>query len=496
MLLLGIDVGTSSIKVSVVDAQTQQCVASAHWPEAEAGIISHKSGWAEQSPGSWWQFTQQAILKAHAKGGYNPQDIAAIGIAYQMHGLVTVDKDGQVLRDSIIWCDSRAVPYGEAAFNHIGHEKSLAHLLNSPGNFTAAKLAWVKEHEPRIYDKIDKIMLPGDYIAMQLTGSVTTSISSLSEGIFWDFKTDTLSADVMGYFGFDNSIIPTIKDVFSSHGFITSEIAALLNLKPGIPVSYKAGDQPNNALSLNVFEPGEVAATAGTSGVIYGVSDALDYDRQSRVNTFAHVNYTQTNKRLGILLCINGTGILNKWIKNLAGTAAGYAALNDEAMLLNPGSDNLYILPFGNGAERMLNNKLVGAHIHNIDLNKHTATHLYRAGQEGIAYSFKYGLDIMRSNGMHPKVIRAGKANMFLSPVFTQAFVNVTNVPVELYESDGSIGAALGAGIGANIFSSAKEAFANMKQLGVIEPDGKNSYDEHYTKWLTYLNQELMELPE
>jgi len=496
MLLLGIDIGTSSIKVSVVDAGSQQCVSSAHWPETEAGIISHKVGWAEQDPHSWWTFAQQAILKAHARGGYNPQDIAAIGIAYQMHGLVTVDKAGRVLRDSIIWCDSRAVPYGEAAFNSIGHEKSLSHLLNSPGNFTAAKLAWVKDHEPRIFEKIDKIMLPGDYIAMQLTGNITTSISSLSEGIFWDFEENALSEDVMGYFGFDKSIIPPIKDVFSEHGFVTAEIAALLNLKTGIPVSYKAGDQPNNALSLNVLEPGEVAATAGTSGVIYGVSDVLAYDKQSRVNTFAHVNYTKEQKRLGILLCINGTGILNKWIKNLAGTSAGYAALNDEAQLIKEGSDELYILPFGNGAERMLNNKLVGAHIHNIDLNKHTATHLYRAGQEGIAYSFKYGLDIMRGNGMHPNVIRAGNANMFLSPVFTQAFVNVTNVPVELYESDGSIGAALGAGIGAKIFSNPKEAFANMKQLGTVEPDGKNSYDEHYRRWLTYLDQELMDLPD
>jgi xylulokinase len=494
MLLLGIDVGTSSIKVSVVDAHTQQCVSSAHWPETEAAIISHQVGWAEQNPRSWWQFTQQAILKAHARGGYDPQNIAAVGIAYQMHGLVAVDKNGQVLRDSIIWCDSRAVPYGDAAFSSIGAEKSLARLLNSPGNFTAAKLAWVKEHEPRVYDKIDKIMLPGDYIAMQLTGSVTTSISSLSEGIFWDFKDDTLSGDVMGYFGFDNSIIPSINDVFSPHGYITNEVAGLLNLKAGIPVSYKAGDQPNNALSLNVLQPGEVAATAGTSGVIYGVSEVLAYDKQSRVNTFAHVNYTKAQKRLGILLCINGTGILNKWIKNLAGAAAGYVALNDEAGLIKEGSDGLYILPFGNGAERMLGNKLVGAHIHNIDLNKHTAAHLYRAGQEGIAYSFKYGLDIMRGNGMHPSVIRAGKTNMFLSPVFTHAFVNVTNVPIELYESDGSVGAALGAGIGAKIFSSTKEAFANMKQLGTVEPDGRHGYEDHYRKWLSYLDQELMEI--
>ena len=500
MLLLGIDVGTSSIKVSVVDAQTQQTIASANYPETEAEIIAHKSGWAEQSPLSWWNFFQQALAKAHATKTYNPKDIAAIGIAYQMHGLVCVDKDNNVLRDSIIWCDSRAIPYGDAAFKAIGEEKSLSHLLNSPGNFTAAKLAWVKENEPQVYERINKIMLPGDYIGMMLTGSITTSISSLSEGIFWDFKTNTLSKDVMDYFGFSESIIPTINDVFSEHGYVTESVANLLQLKPGIPVAYKAGDQPNNALSLNVLEPGEVAATAGTSGVIYGVSDKLAYDQQSRVNSFAHVNYTlpstsaegrEGNVRIGILLCINGTGILNKWLKNITGANTSYAELNNAASKINIGSDGLYIIPFGNGAERMLNNKIVGTHLHNIDLNKHTTAHLYRAGQEGIAFAFRYGLDIMRENKMYPSVIRAGKANMFLSNVFTNAFVNVTNTPVELYNCDGSVGAALGAGIGAKIFSNAKEAFTKMQRLQTVEPNGKNEYEGHYQKWKDCLNQDL-----
>lgn len=483
MLLLGIDIGTSSIKVSVVEAQTQQCIASAQYPETEAGIISHQSGWAEQSPESWWQFAQQAIAKAHATKTYNPKDIAAIGIAYQMHGLVLVDKDQNVLRDSIIWCDSRAVPYGDKAFHAIGEEKCLSHLLNSPGNFTAAKLAWVKENEPEVYSKIDKIMLPGDYLAMKLTGDITTSVSSLSEGIFWDFKENTLSKDVMQYFGFDESIIPNIQNVFSSHGLLKDDIAEQLSLQKNIPVTYKSGDQPNNALSLNVLEPGEVAATAGTSGVIYGVSDALTYDQQSRVNSFAHVNYTDAQKRIGVLLCINGTGIMNSWLKKLFGSNESYASLNNEAAKIKPGSDGLYILPFGNGAERILNNKIIGSHIHNIDLNKHTAAHLYRAGQEGIAFAFRYGLDIMRENGMHPSIIRAGKANMFLSNVFAEAFVNATNVPVELYNCDGSVGAALGAGIGANIFSNAKDAFTNMKPLQLIEPTNAKLYDELYKGW-------------
>ena len=491
MLLLGIDVGTSSIKISVVDAQTQQCIVSAQFPETEAEIISLQNGWAEQSPETWWRYTQQAILKANASNKYNPKDIAAIGIAYQMHGLVTVDADQNVLRHAIIWCDSRAVPYGDKAFQVIGEENCLSCLLNSPGNFTAAKLAWVKENEPEVFSKVNKIMLPGDYIAMQLTGTITTSASSLSEGIFWDFKTNSLSKDVMEYFGFEETIIPAIQNVFSEHGYISKDVAEALQLKSGIPVTYKAGDQPNNALSLNVLEPGEVAATAGTSGVIYGVSDQLAYDPQSRVNSFAHVNYTTAQKRIGVLLCINGTGILNKWIKNIAAPNESYSSLNVAAAQIKPGSDGLFILPFGNGAERMLNNKIVGSHIQNIDLNKHTATHLYRAGQEGIAFAFRYGLDIMRGNKMQPSVIRAGKANMFLSNVFAEAFVNATNVPVELYESDGSVGAALGAGIGAKIFSNAKEAFTKMKPLQLIEPAKADVYDELYMKWKEYLLKEL-----
>ena len=483
MLLLGIDVGTSSIKVAIVDAQTQQSITTVQYPDTETDIIALQKGWAEQSPEMWWQHVQQAILKAHATHLYNSKDIMAIGISYQMHGLVCVDKNQQVLRDSIIWCDSRAVEIGNKAFEAIGHEKSLQHLLNSPGNFTAAKLAWVKENEPAIFAQIDKIMLPGDFIAMKLTGEITTSISSLSEGIFWDFKEQELSKDVFNYFGFDTSVIPEIKDVFTPHGTIHAAIAEQLSLKEGISVAYKAGDQPNNALSLNVLDPGEVAATAGTSGVIYGVSDQLVYDQQSRINSFAHVNFTEAQKRIGVLLCINGTGILNSWIKNITGNKFSYSEMNEAAASIQPGSNGLQMLPFGNGAERMLENKLVQSHMHNIDFNVHKPAHLFRAAQEGIAFAFRYGLDIMRQNGMQPSVIRAGKANMFLSDVFTNCFVNATNVPVELHDCDGSVGAAKGAGIGVGFYKTAKEAFSNSTPLDLVEPTQAKLYDELYEAW-------------
>lgn len=494
MLLLGLDLGTSSIKASVVDGSTGKLVASAQFPDTENTISSPQTGWAEQDPEMWWKCIQQAILRCNATGKYNPKDIKAIGIAYQMHGLVMVDRDLKVLRPSIIWCDSRAVEIGNKAFEGIGAEQSLSHLLNSPGNFTASKLAWVKENEPRVYGSVYKIMLPGDFISMKLTGEITTSNSALSEGIFWDFQTNAVSEDVMKYYGFPSTILPSIRPVFSNHGGLSSSMADLLGLQAGVQVTYKAGDQPNNALSLNVLEPGEVAATAGTSGVIYSVSDKISYDPKSRVNTFAHVNHQMNNEnRLGTLLCINGTGILNRWVRDNIAGGMNYQTMNELAAKITEGANGLKVLPFGNGAERVLENKTISSTFQGINFNIHTNAHIIRAAQEGIAFSLKYGMDIMAENGTKPSVIRAGKANMFLSDVFSQTLVNVTGVSVELYDTDGAKGAALGAGIGSHYFSNPKDAFVNMEKIGLIEPNASklNTYQEIYADWKAYLDKKL-----
>ncbi|PVD54038.1 carbohydrate kinase [Terrimonas sp.] len=492
MLLLGIDVGTSSVKVSVIDAATTKIIASAQFPETEAAIISKQPGWAEQDPETWWSYTKQAIKKVNSSGKYNPDDIVSVGIAYQMHGLVVIDKNKHALRPSIIWCDSRAVEIGNTAFNKLGADYCLGCLLNSPGNFTASKLSWVKQNEPEVYEKIDKIMLPGDFIALKLTGEISTSPSALSEGIFWDFTSDDIADKIVSYYGFERSFIPSVQPVFSVHGKVTNEIAKELALKPGIPVAYKAGDQPNNALSLNVMKPGEIAATAGTSGVIYAVSDKLTYDLQSRVNSFAHVNHNNTAKSIGVLLCINGTGIMNRWIKDNMGKDLSYNDINRQAQAIALGSDGLTILPFGNGAERMLENKMPGAQISNLQLTVHTSAHLFRAVQEGIACAFKYGLDILKQNGIHPTVIRAGKANMFLSKLFTDLFVNFTGVPVELYENDGAAGAAIGGGIGAGIYKTTQEAFASYAPVSTTEPgEAPAVYNEIYQRWKAYLEKSL-----
>ena len=491
MLLLGIDIGTSFIKVSVVDAATQQSIATAQYPDTENPIISLQPGWAEQSPEMWWELTVAAIRNLNSSNKFDSKDISAIGISYQMHGLVVVDRGQKVLRDSIIWCDSRAVEIGENAYHSIGEENCSSCLLNSPGNFTASKLGWIKNNEPEVYEKIDKIMLPGDFIAMKLTGKITTTSSALSEGILFDFKKDNISADVMNYFDFNDSIIPDVHPLFSSHGKILPTIANQLSLNENVSVTYKAGDQLNNALSLNVLKPGEVAATAGTSGVIYAVTDELFNDKFSRVNAFAHVNHTVMDRRLGVLLCINGTGIMNSWIKKMCGDGLSYNEMNSMCSNVEPGSNGLFILPFGNGAERMLQNRIVGAHINNIDLNKHSKAHIFRAVQEGIAFAFRYGLDIMRENGLHPTVIRAGRANLFFSDVFVESFVNATGVTVELYENDGSVGAALGAGIGAGIYTTSKEAFSQFKPLKKVEPTNTKLYDKLYGTWKSLLELHL-----
>jgi xylulokinase len=408
-----------------------------------------------------------------------------------MHGLVCVDKNLQPLRPSIIWCDSRAVKTGDKAFRDLGEKYCLKNFLNSPGNFTASKLRWVKKNEPGLYSKIYKVMLPGDYIAMKLTGDAATTVSGLSEGIMWNFKKEKIADDLLEYYGIDEDLLSPIVPTFGEQGKLSASAAGQLKLKAGIPVCYRAGDQPNNAFSLNVLQPGEIAATAGTSGVVYGIIDKPDYDTQSRVNTFVHVNHTAKKPRYGVLLCVNGTGILNSWLrKNFFGDAS-YAQMNSEASQVAAGSDGLFFYPFGNGAERVLQNKDIGALLKGLQFNRHHRGHIARAAQEGIVFALHYGVEVMKSMGMEIKTVRAGHANMFLSDVFSHAFVNTTGCRLELYNTDGATGAARGAGIGAGIYKNFSEAYSSMERISSFEP-GKNEqeiYRAAYDRWKKFLNE-------
>ena len=493
MYLLGYDIGSSSVKAAIVDTLTGTVVASDFYPKNEAPVKALRHGWAEQAPESWWVYMREATASVLSSSAIAPEDIKAIGISYQMHGLVAVDKGGCVIRDAIIWCDSRGVPYGEKAFRELGGDICLSRLLNSPGNFTAAKLQWVKENEPAVFERIYKVMLPGDYIAMRLTGEICTTPEGLSEFMLWDFKTDAPASFLMDYYGYRHDMFPEVKPVFSEQGRVTAAAARELGLAEGTPVTYRAGDQPNNALSLNVFNPGEVASTAGTSGVVYGVNGSVDYDPMSRVNNFAHVNHSAASPRIGVMTCINGTGILNSWIKrNVAPEGVTYGGMNSLAESVPVGSDGVSILPFGNGAERVLCNRQPGCSMHGINFNIHNRNHIIRAAQEGIVFSFMYGMEIMQKMGMEITRIHAGHANMFLSPVFRRTLASVSGAVISLMDTDGSAGAAKGAGIGAGIYKDNNEAFASLEVIEEIHPDSdRRPYIEAYERWKRYLVAEL-----
>ncbi|HKI43783.1 MAG TPA: FGGY family carbohydrate kinase [Balneolales bacterium] len=487
MYLLGYDIGSSSIKATLIDADSGNVEATIQSPDKEMAIQSLHSGWAEQDPEMWWEHVIVVTRRIIQETGADPELIAAIGISYQMHGLVVVDKNQHVLRPSIIWCDGRAVSIGEQALSELGEDYCLQHFLNSPGNFTASKLKWVKDNEPDVYSKIDKIMLPGDYIAMKLTGEVKTSESGLSEGIMWDYTQKGLAGSLLNHYGISEELIPEAVPNFSVQGQVSISAAEELGLSTKTKIAYRAGDQPNNALSLNVLEPGEAAATAGTSGVIYGIIDKPLYDPKSRVNTFIHVNHSDEHPRYGVLLCVNGTGIQNSWIKNqlLDKSGISYDDMNKLASQAPVGSDKLVVLPFGNGPERSLQNEDIGGHIRGLNFNRHNTAHLLRAAQEGIAFALNYGLKVMKEMGLTIETIRVGKTNMFLSPIFQDAFTNTTQAVVELYHTLGSQGAAIGAGLGAGIYKNRNQAFSGLEKVRTIEPDRDlaQQYADAYEYW-------------
>jgi xylulokinase len=495
LYLLGYDIGSSSIKASLLETGSGALVAAATSPGTELPIRAERPGWAEQDPRVWWEHVVAATAQIGAQVGERLRAVRAVGISYQMHGLVLVDRELTVLRPAIIWCDSRAVAIGERAFAALGPDRCLGRLLNAPGNFTASKLRWVQEHEPEIYRRIHAFMLPGDYIAARLTGEVRTTACGLSEGILWDFREGRAADLVLDHYGISPDLIPPLVETFAVQGQLTRTAAAELDLPAGTPVSYRAGDQPNNALSLNVLHPGEMAATAGTSGVVYGVSGRPVADARSRVNTFLHVNHASDRPRCGVLLCVNGAGILNSWLKAQCWPAgnAVYDEMNAAAARIPVGADGLSILPFGNGAERTLGNRNLGASIHGLQLTMHTRAHLARAVQEGIVFALHFGIGTLREMGLTLGTVRAGHANLFLSPLFCEAFAALTGARVELFRTDGSQGAARGAGIGAGIYPTLAEAFVGLQAVRTVEPrpDLAAAYQEAYERWSQLLEREL-----
>jgi xylulokinase len=489
MYYIGYDIGSSSVKVALVEAATGEKIVALHEPQDEMAIIAYHKDWAEQDPEIWWKHICVGTKRAIKEANIDASKISGIGISYQMHGLVVVDKDGKSLRNSIIWCDSRAVETGDKAFAEIGEQKCSEHLLNSPGNFTASKLKWVKENEPAIYEKIHKYMLPGDFIAYKLTGEMTTTKNGLSEGMLWDYKENKVANWLLDYYGIDPSLTPTIVENFTNQGELNDKGSKETGLPVGIPVVYRAGDQPNNALSLNILKPGEVAATGGTSGVIYAVTDQLKSKETSRINSFVHVNYTNENPTVGKLLCINGAGIQYRWLRNIGGLDS-YENMNSKASEIPVGSDGVVVVPFGNGAERMLNNKNIDSHILNLNFNKHGHGHLYRAALEGIAFSFVYGMEILKNDNAEIKVIRAGNDNLFRSEIFSNTVATLIGHEIEIYNTTGSVGAARAVGLVDGDYEKFGQNIMKNDHVMTYTPlENREDYIGAYQNWKKKLEQ-------
>jgi xylulokinase len=482
MYYIGYDIGSSSVKLALVEAATGKKVIVLNEPQNEMEISSLQPDWAEQDPEMWWQYICTATKRAIKEANIEASKIQGIGISYQMHGLVIVDKDGKSLRNSIIWCDSRAVEIGNKAYAEIGADKCAEHLLNSPGNFTASKLKWVKENEPEVYSKIDKYMLPGDYIALKLTGEVTTTKNGLSEGMLWDYKENKVAEWLLDYYGINTSLTPNIVENFTNQGIVTEKGSQESGLPVGIPIVYRAGDQPNNALSLNVLRPGEVAATGGTSGVFYAVTET-NSGKSTRVNNFVHVNYSESNPRVGKLLNINGAGIEYRWMRTNTGNES-YEEMNERASQVNVGSNGLVVIPFGNGAERMFNNKNIGSHILNLNFNIHTNAHLYRASLEAIAFSFVYGMECLKDDNAKINVIRAGNDNLFRSEIFSNTVATLIGHEIEIYNTTGAVGAARAVGLTDGDFEKFGSGITTNDHVMTFLPlKNKEEYEKAYQNW-------------
>ncbi len=492
MYTIGIDIGSSSIKAALVEMGTQAVVAAVQAPEAEMPIAAPQADWAEQAPEEWWKYCVAAVHALLRESRVPPNRIAAIGLSYQMHGLVAIDAQGEVIRPAIIWCDSRAAAIGQAAYQALGETYCLTHLLNSPGNFTAAKLRWVQEHESSAFERIHRILLPGDYIAYRLTGEVATTRCGLSEAILWDFVREAPAYALLAHWSMPADLLPPLVPVFGFQGALCVLAAEALGLPPGIPLTYRAGDQPNNAFALNVLEPGEAAANAGTSGVVYGVVGERVADPQQRVNSFAHVNHRPEAPRIGVLLCLNGCGSLYRWLRQQLGPIATYAHMDTLATTAPPGTDGLCVLPFGNGAERLLGNINVGARLLRLDFNRHTPAHLCRAALEGIAFALTYGIQQMRRLGLPITALRAGHDNLFRSPLFAQTLSTAAGVPVELFRTSGAIGAAQGAAVGLEQTTPAENTGAIA--AGRYEPDANaEPLAAAFERWRQALERTLAE---
>lgn len=484
--LIGIDLGTSGVKTVLFDESGKPVASST----VEYPLYQPNLGWAEQDPEDWWKGTCESINNVMLKSGVNKQDVKGVGLSGQMHGAVLLDKNDKVLRKAIIWCDQRSAAECDQITQLVGKER-LIEITANPAltGFTASKVMWVKNNEPQIFEKIAKILLPKDYIRLRLTGEYATEVSDASGMQFMNIAQRKWSSEVLGKLEISESMLGKMYESQEVTGKVTASAAAITGLNEGTIVVGGAGDQAAGAVGNGIVKPGVVSSTIGTSGVVFAYTDKLTIDPLGRVHTFCHA-VPNTYHIMGVT---QGAGLSLKWFRDnfcmeelMTAELSNidvYKLLDAEAENITPCSDGLVYLPY-----------LMGERTPHLDPDargvffgltaKHTKPHFVRSIMEGVTYSLRDCLEIIRGMGVEVSEVRAsgggGKSKIWRQ---MQADVFGTNINRIFSDEGPALGVAILAGVGAGIYDSVPQACSNViKVKDSLPPISENikKYDDFY----------------
>lgn len=484
--LIGIDIGTSGTKTVLFDTRMKVvCDATYSYP-----LYQVKNGWAEQNPQDWADASIKGLKSVLEQSKINNNDIAGIGLSGQMHGLVMLDKDKKVLRKSIIWCDQRTSKEAKEITDKVGKEKLISITANpSMTGFTLAKLLWVKNNEPQVYNKCKHILLPKDYVRYILTDSLATEVSDAGGMQLMDIKNRCWSDEILKTFDISDQMLPKLYESHEISGYINYNTAAITGLKEGTAVVGGAGDQAASAIGNGVVREGTVSQTLGSSGVIFACTDKPLIDPMGRVHTLCHAIPNMWH----IMSVTQGCGLSLKWFKDnfcgeeveIAEKTNGdvYDVLFEKANKLPVGSENLIFLPYlmGERSPHMDENaRGVFFGLSNI----HTKSHLFRSVAEGVTFSQRECFEIIASLGITPSEIRVGGGGS-KSKVWLQMLADNMNVKVETLNTKetGAMGVAILAGVGTGIYKSVKDAcdkYVEIKSLILPQEAMKKKYNKYF----------------
>ena len=482
--LLGIDIGTSATKIIAIDEGGKLvATASAHYP------ISHPQPlWAEQNPAHWWDAVAACCRQIVAQIGND--DIAAIGLSGQMHGLVMLDQNGAVLRDAMLWNDGRTQQQCDEITEIVGLETLISETANPAlTGFTAPKILWVRQHQPEIYARTHKVLLPKDYVRYELTGEFATEVSDASGTLLLNVPRRQWSHVVCDKLKIDLNLLPRVYESHEISGQISARAAQMTGLKAGTPVVGGGGDQAAGAVGNGIVQSGILSVTTGTSGVVFAFADTPTVDPQLRVHTFCHAVPNKWHV-MGVMLSAGGSlrwyrDTLARSEKSVAAhmNIDAYELIAREAETVAPGAEGLLFLPYLSGERTPHPDPLARGAFVGLTV-RHTKAHMARAVLEGVSYGLRDSLEIMKSMGVSIGNVRASGGGA-KSSVWRQIQADIFGFPLSTIAIDEgpSLGAALLAGVGAGIYDSVEEACSAVVKVSrgasVIEENAR-VYDEYY----------------